>query len=329
MRSRSVPGVRHRLVAGARAAARVARSPAFRLAFAGVLIGAVVAVLVADGPRMARAAAQLPVAALVACAGGVLLNVVAAGMAWRSLLTAWGHHLPLRAAARVFCVGQLGKYLPGGVWNVATQAELAADHGVPRLITAGASAVQLGLSVAVAGVLSVPALLFLALPGVPVWVTLVGAPLLALCHPAVLNPVLGRVFGLLGRPVPPRLTLGGLTVALAWTLLSWAGLAVHVGALVVGLGAPLDGTTLLVVSCGYAAAWLVGFLVLFAPAGAGAREIALVGVLLTVLSRPEAVVVTLTARLMGTAVDVLAALAGLAWARGLPARPAPGTAAGR
>lgn len=321
--------MRERLVAGAGSALRVARSRAFRIVFAAALVAAVAAVLVTDGPRMASAAAQLPLAALVVCALGVVVNVAAAGLAWRCLLAAWGHRLPVRAAARVFCVGQLGKYLPGGIWNVATQAELAADHGVPRLLTAGASAVQLGLSVAVAGVLSVPALLFLTVPAVPAWAVLVAVPLLALFHPGLLNPLLDRAFALLGRPVPPHLTTGGLVVALAWTLISWAGLALHVAALVVGLGAPRDATTLLVVCCGYAAAWLVGFVVLFAPAGAGAREVALIGILLAVVSRPEAVVVTLTARLVGTAVDLLAALAGLAWARGLRARPAPGAPADR
>src|ERR1700744_5457357 len=58
-------------------------------------------------------------------AAGALVCVLAAMMcamqSWRALLASLGSPLPLRAAARVMFVGQLGKYVPGSIWPVLAQ----------------------------------------------------------------------------------------------------------------------------------------------------------------------------------------------------------------
>lgn len=303
----------------------VLRSPVVRVGFLVAVLVAVGVALVADGRAVLDAASRISVLALLGSGLCVTLQLLVAAMAWRAVLADGGWRLDVRATVRVFLVGQLGKYLPGGVWNVVTQAELAADRGVPRLWTVSASAVSLGISVAVGGILAVPALLALSLPGVPVAAVAVVPLGLVAFHPRLLNPLLAFGARLLRRPAPRPLSTRGVAAALGWTLLSWLLLAGHLLVLLVGIGAPLDATTLLVAGCGYALAWVVGFLVLFAPAGAGAREVTLVAVLLAVVPRPEALVVALASRLVLTVADVVAAGLALVAGRGRRSQAAPAT----
>src|SRR5215510_364473 len=111
---------------------------------------------------------------------------------WRELLTDLGHKLPVPAAARIFYISQLGKYVPGSVWSIATQIELSREHNIPKRtnVTTGVLAIAIsitsGLSVAAA---------MLALSGAAAlrhywWILLVIPLFLAALHPRVLGPAL-------------------------------------------------------------------------------------------------------------------------------------------
>ena len=75
---------------------------------------------------------------LAASLVGVVAALLCAMMTWRTLLADLGSPLPLRPAAKVFFVGQLGKYIPGAVWPVLAQMEMGRDLGVPRPRSAAA-----------------------------------------------------------------------------------------------------------------------------------------------------------------------------------------------
>jgi hypothetical protein len=291
--------------------AALTRSRLFRLGFVvAALVAAGVAVL-AEREAVADTVSRTSPAVLALAAAGVVVHLVTAALAWRAVLADGGWRLDVRGAVRVFLVGQLGKYLPGGVWNVVTQAELAADRGVPRVWTVGASAVALGISVGVGALLAVPALVAVSVPAVPVAVVLLVPVGLVLFHPRLLNPLLRRGAALVRRPAPRPLSMRGIAATLGWTLLSWLALFGHVLLLLLGVGAPLGPTTVLAATSGFAFAWIAGFVLLLAPAGVGVREVTLVAVLLSVVSRPEALVVALGSRLVMTAMDVATALLAL------------------
>ena len=88
-----------------------------------------------------------------------------------------GAPAPWRRGLGWFFVGQLGKYVPGGIWPIVGQAELAARDGVTRstayrstalsmvatLLGAAAVAAAAGL-VAPSGSRAIPALLALESP---------------------------------------------------------------------------------------------------------------------------------------------------------------------
>jgi uncharacterized membrane protein YbhN (UPF0104 family) len=297
----------------------VARSRRVRWAFGVVAVALAVWALAGQWAEVVHALRRLDPGWFALALIATLANAATAGLAWRRMLADLGSRLPLLAAARVFFVGQLGKYVPGSVWPMVMQAELASDHGVARRRTAAATVVTLLLSVA--GALGV---VVVTLPFVPDvvppgfgWAVFLIAPLLVLLYPAVLDRVISKGLTLLGRePLERRTSLRGTAAATGWVLVSWTTAGVQVWALAVSLGAPATARTFALTTGGYALAWAVGFIVVIAPAGAGAREVALAAVLSTVLGHAAWLVVVLLSRVLFTAVDLALAGLGVAVGRG-------------
>ena len=59
--------------------------------------------------------------------------------AWRLLLGGWGARLGFWDGARIWTVSNLGKYVPGKVWQIGTMAVMAQQVGVPGVAAAGAA----------------------------------------------------------------------------------------------------------------------------------------------------------------------------------------------
>jgi uncharacterized membrane protein YbhN (UPF0104 family) len=252
-----------------------------------------------------------PVGLLVAALAGAG-TVSCSALIWRTALADLGDRLPLTSAAEIFLLGQLGKYLPGSVWPMVMQAELGARYKVSRRRTLAASVVTLLVSL-ISGLL----LIVLTLPFLPDvggdlrWVGLLALPLAALLLPGVLGRALDVGLRAIRRePLGARTTVAGMLVATVWALIGWCCSCVQLMALSVPLGLPLNARSVALVLGGYPLAWVVGLAVVIAPAGAGARETALVAVLSGSLPTAAALVVALLSRLMFAAADL--ALAGVA-----------------
>jgi glycosyltransferase 2 family protein len=261
--------------------------------------------------------------AIAAALVAVLLGLVATMQVWRVLLAALGSPLAARPAARVMFIGQLGKYLPGSVWPVLAQMELGTEHHVPRHRSASASVLTM-LFCLLAGLLAA----LVTLPFVPGstsyrWVFLAAPVLLVCLFPQVLNRLLGRLLRLARRPALEQ-PLAGRAVAgaLAWALASWACFGLQIWLLATRLGAPY-GRAALLAAGGFAFAWCVGFVVVFAPAGAGIREVLLVAILGPTLGVGKATAVALVSRVLMTAGDLITAAAAAALARAARRQAAP------
>ena len=101
------------------------RSPWLRAALLIGAVGLAVYGLVSQWAQVQAALGKLDgwdVAGAAVCA---IAGLGCMMLAWRALLADLGSPLPLPAAIRVMFVGQLGKYVPGAVWAVAAQVELA------------------------------------------------------------------------------------------------------------------------------------------------------------------------------------------------------------
>jgi glycosyltransferase 2 family protein len=258
-------------------------------------------------------------------AAGALLALLAMQFAtlraWQALLAGLGSPRAVRVAGRIFFIGQLGKYLPGSVWPILAQMELGASHRVPRTRSAAASVLTMLLSLLTGLLTALATLPFTARSTQYLWAFL-AVPVLAAClHPRALNPLLRLAFRLARRP-PLETPLRGpvLARALAWSLAAWVCNGLQIWLLTVKLGAPLWHAALLSLG-GYAFAWCVGFLAVFAPAGAGIREVLLVAALAPVLGAGPATAVALVSRAVTTASDLIVAGAAAFRRPRVPRRP--------
>jgi uncharacterized membrane protein YbhN (UPF0104 family) len=246
-------------------------------------------------------------------------------LAWRALLADLGSPLPLPVATRVMFVGQLGKYVPGAVWAVAAQVELARDYDVPRRRSGTASLVAMAVTLAV-GLIAAGVMLPLvsAHAARQYWWVLALTPLAAAClHPKVNKYALDLVLKAARKPPLEKSVSGaGMARALAWTTLGWLFYGAHAW-LLISEFAGRSGHVFALALGAYALAWAVGFLIIFVPGGIGPRELALIAVLAPVIPSASALVVALASRVVMTAGDLVWAAVGLAVGRaGRPTRSA-------
>lgn len=248
--------------------------------------------------------------------GAALLAGWAAGfcsmLTWRALLGDLGSPLPVRTAGRVLFLGQLGKYVPGSVWSVVAQVELAREHHVPRKRSVAVGLTGIGLAVVIGGIMAAVLLPF-GSPGAMRrywWLFLAVPVLLAAMHPAVLSAAFDRLLRLLRRePLGERLSYRGLLRAVGWQTAAWLWYGLHAYALVVGMGGPAGKSLVLAVGA-FVLAYSVGVVLVPVPAGAGVREAAFVLALSPVLATAPALAVALVSRVLLTVCDFT--LAGLA-----------------
>jgi uncharacterized membrane protein YbhN (UPF0104 family) len=252
---------------------------------------------------------RLDPGALAAAAGIVLASYAVLITAWRAVLAGWGERLPYPSAARVWCVSNLARYVPGKVWQIAGMATLAQKAGVSPWAAAGSAVIVQLVSIATGALIT-----GLAAPqwkAHPLAVVACGA--VAAAAAAVLawekgtaalarwvGAMLGRQFQL--APVGPgALLLSALVTALAWLA---QGLALYL------CSAGLVGPTALGVWAAigiFTGGALAGLLAVFTPGGLGVREGVLLLWLTPVMGARRAIIVLVGSRLLLTFTELLAA----------------------
>jgi uncharacterized membrane protein YbhN (UPF0104 family) len=216
----------------------------------------------------------------------VLLTYVMQVESWRRILAGWGQRLGFRAAARVWSLANLGRYVPGKVWSVAGLVLQAISLGTGVAVVAAvapASAPPLRLAAAgLAAVLTIAVL---------VW------------------PRTARRIGRLVNataPLEPLRPLAVLTAAVL-TVLSWGTYGAAFWMLTRGL-VPDTPLPLTAAIGAFTLGYILGVLALFAPGGVGVRELVLIGLLAPFLGSGGAVAVSVASRLLLTVLEATAAL---------------------
>ncbi len=236
-----------------------------------------------------------------------VLGLVGVGISagiWHAMLLGIGERLPLPVSLRVFFVGQIGKYLPGAVWPVVTQAALARAHGVAPRATVTAATLFLWIHLITGAIVGIVALT--ATGVLPLAALAALPPLLALLTPGILRWTLQRLLRLARRePLRQLPDLRHLMAACGWAGLMWLCYGAHLQVLTVAVAEPIGLLRAIGV---FAAGWVAGFVLLVAPAGVGPREAAIVALL--PVTAAAALLVVLVSRLALTAAD--AAWAGVA-----------------
>lgn len=272
------------------------------------VLGFVAAYVVANWSEIVEQIARLQWWQVGASLVFAIVGLGFAMLAWRSALASLGSTLPIPAAARVYFLGQLGKYVPGSVWPVLAQAEMAKVYGVSRTRAGVASLVHMLASLIVGCIFSAVCLLATSSTGFMQywWLIPVAIGGLVVLIPGIFSRVLVLVAKTLRRPVEHGdIVVRGssLLAAGCWFLLMWIAFGAHF----VLLGASFinEPREVVVLAGAFSLAWVVGFVVVFVPAGAGVREATLVLVLTPVMTAPAALGIALVSRfvmLMGDAI---------------------------
>jgi glycosyltransferase 2 family protein len=237
---------------------------------------------------------------------------------WRLIIRSSGASLRYGAAVQIWTAANLGRYLPGKVWSVGALGVLAQREGVPGWTAAGAALIgtvlNLGAGFGIAILAATGSLD--AMPGYLRVGAIVGSVLFVLGMMALpwLMPLLVALLTRLRRTDTP-VTLPPVSViwivaivnACAWLLY---GIAFAFFAR--GATPGVVGTPMLFVAV-FTASYLAGYLALFAPAGIGVREAALVGLLLAfdMATVGEANLLSLMSRLWLTVLEIVPGLIGL------------------
>lgn len=215
--------------------------------------------------------------------GAIFVQIIA----WSSAMQSLGVHLPIREVLQGYLLSFLPRYIPGTVWGYLSRSEwLYQNYGISYKVSNQGSAAET-LSAIIANGMVIALFALLRQPG---WLpylagALIFVPLLSglflrlLAHlrwpgESQINQLLGLLF--------PELRLGYWQASVAYFFLHWllngAGLLLVYNAVQADRILPTL-STLMHFSYIYAFGWVVGFLILFVPAGIGFREFALTNLL--------------------------------------------------
>jgi uncharacterized membrane protein YbhN (UPF0104 family) len=256
--------------------------------------------------------------------------MTAIAIPWRRALRLLGGDLSYPETVARYYLGELGKYLPGGVWPVVGRGELARRGGVAR----GAAYGSVALSLAALYL----AAMFLAVGGAPAIVSggddagryLWALALLPLGLVALHHAVLER-----GRRLGERMLRRSITVEIprwkdslgliACYVPAWLAIGTATWAVARGLGQDVGWFD---VAPAAILSWIVGFVLVPVPGGVGVREAAFIAAAGN-LDPGVAAAVAIVARVMFIATDALGALLSSLWlARCRPTTPDAETDAG-
>jgi uncharacterized membrane protein YbhN (UPF0104 family) len=204
----------------------------------------------------------------------VVVSLMLWSRAWSALL---GHEAESRALRHGFYLSQLGKYVPGGIWQAAGLVSLGRDAGANL---ANASTAFVVLAVAqVAGAATVGGLAAIAAPDLPTGVRIAiiaGLCLAALVYRGWMVATLRLVTRVVKRldvsSVPPQ---GAILRAYAWSVAAAAASAASFTI----IAHPHNGSLGMAAIAAFATAWWIGFAAVPFPSGIGIREAVLLGAL--------------------------------------------------
>ena len=237
---------------------------------------------------------------------GVVLAIFA--MTWIAAVWKWvlgqlGATVSYADTVPAYYVGELGKYIPGGLWPILGRGELLRRRGVARHVAYPSVFLSLGLLYISAAVVSAVAMPLVGVVGRSsplLYLGVVGAAIAGTgaLHPRVLAVVRSRV------SISRLDDLQVLSWRAVWELVlayvpTWLAVGLSTSAIAVAVS---DDVNVAHVAVAAIVSWLVGFLIFPVPGGIGVREsvfIALAG-----LADVEGLAVALIARFAFVAVDV-------------------------
>ncbi len=291
------------------------RTTLVRMIFAVLAIGAVVWAgrdIATQWRGFRDSGGHLSLHPLPILGSGVLVLIAYAVLiqTWRAMVSAAGERLTLRSAAYIWFVSNLGRYVPGKIWQIGAMGVLAQRAGVSPAVAIGSSLVVNLVNLLVGfGVAIVTGAEFTGARGIAYVLALAlvaGIAALPLGMPWAAK-IAGRISGrsITIPTFPARsLWLTALGCCVAWLAYGFAFRMLVAG--VLG-SAPGRATSYIAAFTG---SYLLGYIALFSPGGIGVREGAL-SVMLKQVALPvagSAGIIAIASRLWLTVLEVLPGL---------------------
>lgn len=251
----------------------------------------------------------------VAWSGLIVLASYAVLIAtWRAMVHAWGAGIGFADAARIWFVSNLGRYVPGKIWQMSAMGVMAQAVGVPATAAVG-SALVISLVNILAGFAVVAAmggaLVTLWAPergGLPLVLGALALGVVAL--PWMLPPIIRLAARVTRREMPvPTLPHSAIWIAAAGCAVAWVLYGLAFRELTVALLGSASGEAATYVAV-FTLSYLIGFLALFAPGGIGVRELSMGALLVSagLTGEPAAALLVIASRLWLTVLEIVPGL---------------------
>jgi uncharacterized membrane protein YbhN (UPF0104 family) len=227
--------------------------------------------------------------------GLLLFSISIMTFNWYKILRFFGVKIRRKAAFSAMAKTLLAKYVPGSVWHLVGRMEVVKELGISRSVTGLSLVIEI-----IMNVLATFSLAFVFLVSnffVPYYALVVVVFMIVLLHPSVIRLFIRMICFVTRRKiVVMELGYRKLFELYVLYLIRWAIVGVGFAFLVraVYVVSFIDFWFLAGVFC---LSWVLGFLVLFSPAGLGVREVVMVGLLVLVIPEYYAILISLVARL--------------------------------
>jgi len=239
---------------------------------------------------------------------------------WTRTMRWWGATLEFREAWRIWALSNLARFIPGGIWQFAGIAGLAARSGTSPIAATGGVVLQ-QLIVLASGIAVTAAFLpSLALHGFPltygaaVAIAIAGLVIIALLQPhgaALMQRLSARFFS---RTVLfPSMRAGSVARYAIALIVPWLAYGIAFWLFARGIvGGRAPGLPLSIAS--FTAAYVWGIIWVPVPAGLGVREAALVALLSPQVGPDVAVLLAIGSRIWLTVVEIVGAFIAIGFA---------------
>ena len=217
-----------------------------------------------------------------------------------------GPQIPKADAIRLFMIANLGRYIPGKIWQIAGLTALAKDRGVPPGTAVGAAVLGQGIALVAAAGLGI-GLYYVILP--PGYFGLISIVLIGSVVVLATIPVSFKAGAKLWLRFRGSQTIEtpSPTSGLRWLLLYFVNWIVYALAFWMMVASFDSDISLIPVAAAFPAAYVLGYLMIFAPAGLGVREGFLIVFLSPHLGLGPSGVIAVVARLWTTLTEVVPA----------------------
>jgi uncharacterized membrane protein YbhN (UPF0104 family) len=240
--------------------------------------------------------------------------------AWRTIIDGFGYRIRLSESFRVVYLANLGRYIPGKIWQVIGMVGLAKEINIPAQISLASFALVQAYALPASFMIVILSLGYShSLDSLAVYRDILYAFmaivlivfLILFLKPNGLNRALNWILRLFKRePVHYAPGIANRTAILCWYLITWIlfGLSFHYF-----LAALIDkgGPGIIFSSGAYIAAYNIGYISFLSPGGLGVREGVISALLAPYLTGPIAASIALIHRLWITIAEAIISLLAL------------------